>query len=227
MDVQPMGAGKSHTMQYLVEKGRFPLSAFVRVDPDEIRSHFPEYQLYVKHFPDRAGELTRKEAGYLCEILTLAALQAGKNVLLDGSLRDADWYKGYFGRLREEFPLLKLAILEVTAPKEAVLARAKVCTRFTICYDWCIGKWRLTLLVFITPVSSFEDRARDPRAIFVGSLRTGSSIGSDASAIGGLSCYHYEPNGQPRYGTAYSWRILEFLSEYMGAVSERAKVQHL
>jgi hypothetical protein len=33
-----MGAGKSHTMNVLVKKGRFPLHAFVVVDPDEIRS---------------------------------------------------------------------------------------------------------------------------------------------------------------------------------------------
>jgi len=32
--------------------------------------------------------MTRKEAGYIVEILTLAALQAGENVLVDGSLRE-------------------------------------------------------------------------------------------------------------------------------------------
>ena len=58
------------------------------VDPDEIRQQFPEYSLYVNQNPLKAGEMTRKEAGYVVEILTLAALQAGKNVLVDGSLRD-------------------------------------------------------------------------------------------------------------------------------------------
>ena len=37
-----MGAGKSYTMRKLVEKGRFPLLAFVNVDPDEIRRQLPE-----------------------------------------------------------------------------------------------------------------------------------------------------------------------------------------
>lgn len=36
-----MGAGKSFTMNKLVEKGHFPLLAFVSVDPDEIRRHLP------------------------------------------------------------------------------------------------------------------------------------------------------------------------------------------
>jgi hypothetical protein len=121
-----MGAGKSFTLNKLHEKERFPLSAFVVVDPDEIRQSFPEYSLYVSQNPLKAGEMTRKEAGYIVEILTLAALQAGKNALVDGSLRDWEWYSSYFDRLRKEYPTLKIALLHIVAPKEAIFARAKV-----------------------------------------------------------------------------------------------------
>lgn len=121
-----MGAGKSYTMNKLVEEGRFPLMAFVTVDPDEIRRHLPEFHLYVKETPELAGELTRKEAGYIAEILTLAGLQAGKNVLVDGSLRDSEWYKEYFERLRRDFPNLRIAIIHVTAPRDAVFQRSAV-----------------------------------------------------------------------------------------------------
>ena len=121
-----MGAGKSHTMNTLVANGRFPLTAFVVVDPDEIRRLLPEFHVYIEENAELAGELTRKEAGYIAEVLTLAALQAGKNVLQDGSLRDAVWYKRYFERLREEFPHLRQAILHVTAPREAIFQRAAV-----------------------------------------------------------------------------------------------------
>jgi len=126
-----MGAGKSYTIRKLVQKGRFPLLAFVVVDPDAIRRFLPEYSLYVDQAPNLAGDLTRKEAGYISEILTLAALQSGKNVMVDGSLRDSEWYKIYFARLRKEFPNLKLAILHVMAPKEAVFQRAKERARKT------------------------------------------------------------------------------------------------
>ena len=119
-----MGAGKSYTLNKIQPK--FPLSAFVIVDPDEIRQQFPEYSLYVNQNPLKAGEMTRKEAGYIVEILTLAALQAGKNVLVDGSLRDWEWYTLYFERVREEYPSLKISILHVTAPKSAIFARAEV-----------------------------------------------------------------------------------------------------
>jgi predicted kinase len=124
----PMGAGKSHTMKKLVKEGRFPLLAFVRVDPDAIRQYLPEFHLYVQRSPELAGELTMKEAGYIAEILTLAGLEAGKNVLVDGSLRRASWYREHFARLRKDFNHLglRIAIIHVTAPREAVFQRAAV-----------------------------------------------------------------------------------------------------
>lgn len=115
-------------MKKLVERGLFPLLAFVRADPDEIRRYMPEFQLYVQQSPELAGQLTRKEAGLITEILTLAGLQAGKNVLVDGSLRDADWYKKYFMKLRVNYGNIRLAIIHVTAPREKVFERAAVST---------------------------------------------------------------------------------------------------
>lgn len=121
-----MGAGKSHTIKQLASRGLFPLQSYVVIDPDDIRQHFPEYVLYAMQSPEHAGELTHKEAGYVTEIVTAAALQRGHNVLVDGSLWDADWYKGYFEQLKKSYGNLRIAILHVTAPREAVLARAKV-----------------------------------------------------------------------------------------------------
>jgi predicted kinase len=120
------GAGKGYTLNQLVRKGRFPLMAFVRVNPDDIRRELPEFPLYVRDNPDFAGELTNKEAGYIAEILTLAGLRSGKNVIVDGSLRCASWYREYFARLRVEFPVLRIAIIHVTAPRASVFQRAAV-----------------------------------------------------------------------------------------------------
>lgn len=119
-----MGAGKTHTIKYLHANSYFPLHAFVTVDPDEIRRHLPEYKFYAKHSPIKAGALTRKEAGYISEILTKASLDEGRNVLVDGSLRDHEWYKHYFARLRHQYVDLNVAIFHITAPREAVFERA-------------------------------------------------------------------------------------------------------
>lgn len=121
----PMGAGKSWTIRHLADRGDFPLEAFVVVDPDEIRRHLPEYETYVSLNSKTAGDLTRKEAGLLSEILTLVSIENRYNVLQDGSLRDADWYEKYFQGLRKKYPdNLKLAILHVTAPPKVVHERA-------------------------------------------------------------------------------------------------------
>lgn len=118
--------GKSHTIRALAEAQRFPLSSFVWVDPDQIRHCLPEFDMLVHYDAARAGDRTRKEAGMLSEILTLAALEGGQSVIVDGSLRDAKWYEEYFAHLRETYPGIKIAIFHVTAPREAVLARAAV-----------------------------------------------------------------------------------------------------
>lgn len=85
----------------------------------------PEFESYVEEDPMIAGEMTRKEAGYIAEIVTEVALREGKNVLVDGSLRDHEWYKGYFDRLRKDYPALRLAILHVVASEAVVFERAR------------------------------------------------------------------------------------------------------
>jgi len=60
------------------------------------------------------------------EIVTAAALQRGHNVLVDGSLWDADWYRRYFEQLKKKYGSLRIAILHITAPREAVFERAMV-----------------------------------------------------------------------------------------------------
>ncbi|KAL7530755.1 hypothetical protein ACHAXR_007132 [Thalassiosira sp. AJA248-18] len=120
-----MGAGKSHTMKQLASKNLFPLESYIVVDPDEIRSHFPEYHLYATQSPKQAGELTHREAGYVTEIVTAAAMKRGYNVLVDGSLWDYEWYRQYFESLRKEYGGIRIAILHIVAPREAIFERAK------------------------------------------------------------------------------------------------------
>lgn len=120
-----MGAGKSFTIRRLHERGLFPLESFVIVDPDEIRRQLPEFQGYLQKSAELAGALTRKEAGMMAEILSEAALERGQNVLKDGTLRDAEWYKNYFAELRSSIPGIRLGIIHVTAPLDVILERVK------------------------------------------------------------------------------------------------------
>lgn len=119
------GAGKGHTMHILASKKYFPLQSYVYVDPDEIRQQFPEFHLYATLSRAQAGERTHKEAGYVTEITTRVALDKGYNVLVDGSLRDWEWYAEYFNKLKREYRKLRIAILYVSATREVIFERAK------------------------------------------------------------------------------------------------------
>jgi hypothetical protein len=68
-----MGAGKSHTMQWLKSHGHFPLERYVQVDPDQIRLLLPETQEHMRRNPDSAGYLTQKETG--CTRTALAIMR--------------------------------------------------------------------------------------------------------------------------------------------------------
>jgi hypothetical protein len=128
-----MGAGKSHSIRALHNANRFPLERFLLVDPDEIRRMLPEFEMYLNQHPELAGEKTRKEAGLIAEILTQVALNLGLNVLVDGSLRDAHWYENYFAELRRSHggQGLRIGILHVTAPREAIFQRAQMRSEMT------------------------------------------------------------------------------------------------
>mmetsp|Transcript_22066 Transcript_22066/g.54579 ORF Transcript_22066/g.54579 Transcript_22066/m.54579 type:complete len:417 (+) Transcript_22066:208-1458(+) len=125
------GAGKSHTIGKLQALGCFPpKSSFVGVDQDEIRRMLPEFSLYRK---EQAGAFTQKEAGMIAELITDIALSSGKNVVVDGSLRDAAWHEGYFQSLRSRFgndsetksKKIRIGILYVTAPIDEIYLRVE------------------------------------------------------------------------------------------------------
>jgi hypothetical protein len=58
-----------------------------------IRHLLPEMPGYLASDPESAGAMTQKEAGFVQELLTMEGLSRGKNVLVDGSLRNSNWNK--------------------------------------------------------------------------------------------------------------------------------------
>mmetsp|Transcript_144687 Transcript_144687/g.255159 ORF Transcript_144687/g.255159 Transcript_144687/m.255159 type:complete len:260 (-) Transcript_144687:28-807(-) len=126
-----MGAGKSHAIGWLHDQEYFPLEAFVTSDPDQIRDMLPETATYNLRDSSTCGFRTQKEANYISEILTETALQQGKNIIVDGSLRDYEWYDQYFKTLRRRYPGLKIGIIHVHASPNVVLKRAAARAKVT------------------------------------------------------------------------------------------------
>lgn len=119
------GAGKRHVIRALTDSGHLPLSSYVFVDQDDLRRCLPEYEWYLEHAPELVGDLTRKEAGYIAETLSLAGLRMGLTVIWDCTLtgNNLDFYVSRIEDLRESFPCLKLAIMHVTAKPDEIAER--------------------------------------------------------------------------------------------------------
>jgi hypothetical protein len=118
------GAGKIHTIHDLVNTGRLPILSFVQVDPDSIRRRLPEFQTYDKEL---VNDLTRKESSFIAELLLLAAVQNGRNVVFDSSMRDSAWFLKLIQSIKcLDSSSFKFAVLHITAPKDIIFERVKV-----------------------------------------------------------------------------------------------------
>ncbi|KAA0164441.1 hypothetical protein FNF31_02365 [Cafeteria roenbergensis] len=121
-----MGAGKGHTMRLLKQAASiFPSQAFVGIDPDEIKAVLPETELYKEHGHPHASTMVHRESTLIAEVCERVAFAIGANLIVDGSLRDKEWYTGLFARYREQYPAYRLAIIHVDAPPEVVRRRAR------------------------------------------------------------------------------------------------------
>jgi adenylylsulfate kinase-like enzyme len=119
-----MGCGKTslvHWMQDRVILDQNP--APVLVDLDLIRAMLPEHNGLQKTDLENAGTLTQKESGYISELCVLYALHKGLNVIVDGSMRNLQWYKEYILRIKAMHQDLKLFIVHVIAPIEVIKRR--------------------------------------------------------------------------------------------------------
>ena len=118
-----MGAGKSHTISWMNDRGFFPIDGMVQVDADNFRMQFPEWDQYMKRNPTTAGQNTHKEAAYLVEIAQEAGMALSKDIWVDGSLRDAEWYVNVFQRIRRVHPTYRIAIIHIHAEKSVIFHR--------------------------------------------------------------------------------------------------------
>jgi Zeta toxin len=121
----PMGVGKSYVLSQLHQRSLFPLSKFIKIDPDMLKNELPEIAGYLRHDSESAATKLHRESTQMADVLFEHALEVNRNILVDGSLRDVDWYTTLLGRLRREFPHYRLAILYVSASPEIIRGRAR------------------------------------------------------------------------------------------------------
>lgn len=119
----PMGVGKGYVWSWLSSSCGLPVEHFVRVDPDALKAAMPEWPHFVAANRATAGTRCHRESGYMAEIAQAAAMERRLNVCVDGSLRDWQHYAGELRRLRQAFPIYRIAILYVHADEATIRAR--------------------------------------------------------------------------------------------------------
>ena len=120
----PMGVGKGYVLTKLHQQGLFRLDQYIMIDPDMLKQELPEMPGFLQ--ADRATAATKlhRESTQMSDILLEYALQNQRDVLVDGSLRDVDFYTDFFQRIRTEYPSYRLALIHVTADPAVIYRRA-------------------------------------------------------------------------------------------------------
>jgi hypothetical protein len=127
------GAGKGHTIRYLDSIGKIKLDDFVYVDPDKIRTKFPEYQTLLDVSQEEMGEITSREAGYIVELIEYYALENNYNIIIDGSLKDWKWHVPHFELINQSFSQFQIIVIFVVASLETIIKRnCKRCSELSI-----------------------------------------------------------------------------------------------
>ena len=87
---------KGYVLSSLYQSELFPLDTFLIIDPDKLKTELPEMSGYLKADASTAATKVHRESTQMADILLEYALMNQCNVLVDGSLRDVEYYKNLF-----------------------------------------------------------------------------------------------------------------------------------
>jgi hypothetical protein len=120
-----MGAGKGYVLSTLYKSGLFPLDGFLKIDPDMLKIELPEMSGYLRVDPESAATKIHRESTQMADVLFEHALLNLTPMLVDGSLRDVNYHRSLFKRIRSDFSEFRIAIIHVTTNPRTIHERAK------------------------------------------------------------------------------------------------------
>lgn len=118
-----MGVGKGYVLSSLYKSKLFPLDKFLIIDPDKLKNELPEMPGYLQADPTTAATKVHRESTQMADVLLEHTLLQKTPILVDGSLRDFDYYRDLFQRIKKDFGY-RIAIILVTAEPSTIHDRA-------------------------------------------------------------------------------------------------------
>lgn len=116
-----MGSGKSHVMKNML---KIEYEMYVIADVDRIKHHIPEMRRLLETDPDNAGKIMHSEACTIHEIIFRQAVIDRRNLIIDGSLRNGEFFNGYLSNLKKN-STYEVTIVHVVASLKTCLRRAE------------------------------------------------------------------------------------------------------
>lgn len=117
-----MGAGKSHTLKKMLGND---YNNFVIADVDRIKHCLPEMTDVLKEDPYNAGHLLHSESCTIHEILMRKSIQEKLNIIVDGSLRNGQFFYDFIHdhKLKNFYEII---IIHVIANLKTCVKRAQL-----------------------------------------------------------------------------------------------------
>lgn len=143
------GSGKTHTLKTF-DKSMFDLQNFFHIDPDKVKNDLPEAKQFSLENKVTACGRLHKESVMICMLLEYIALDKKIAIIVDGSLKDGEWYKQHFKKVGEMD--YKIAIIKVVADLDVIQKRCEQRGKDT---ERIIDK-NLVLKVYKETLSSFQ-----------------------------------------------------------------------
>lgn len=116
-----IGSGKSHVIHKKLGRD---YCKYVVADVDKIKDYIPEVHQLRKTDPLKAGIIMHPEATTIHEIIFRCAVAQRSNVIIDGTLKDAQFFKEFLMDLRHHTSY-KIELVHVKASLAKCLERAE------------------------------------------------------------------------------------------------------
>jgi len=124
-----MGSGKTHCIKRYLGND---YDRYVIADIDKIKLCLPERQKLLQSDPDNVGKLLHPEASTIHELIYRTAVKQGKNVIIDTSLRNGEFFKDLYLNNKDVLDSrYEITIVHVTASFETCMRRAEYRAKVT------------------------------------------------------------------------------------------------
>lgn len=117
-------SGKTSISNMLVQSIQDSREHVLVIDSDKIKTMLPEYDRFLKVDPEKMAQMLHDESSDIATRLYEEGLKSRVNIILDGTMKNAEKYEGFIKMAREQQYTVSAVIADV--PLEEAFKRAEI-----------------------------------------------------------------------------------------------------